>query len=204
MKPSSARREEKKELADQLGQLKIHPSATDDKIGEEVFYAVKKNAKGSTKRFQAFLKILRGGLTVEEALIQCKLSPKKKVANELYQLINSAKFNAIVGLGREPEDGYVDANCVISKATATKGQYLKRMYVKAKGQAGIMHRARTHIRVELREQEAGKRMRVFDPNDEERAKIGQEEGKPPFEPPWVARRKQGEKRYKMAKEAGIL
>ena len=39
-----------------------------------------------------------------------------------------------------------------------------------------MHRARTHIRVELREQEAGKRMRVFDPNDEERAKIGQEEG----------------------------
>ena len=204
VKPSSARREEKKELADQLGQLKIHPSATDDKIGEEVFYAVKKNAKGSTKRFQAFLKILRGGLTVEEALIQCKLSPKKKVANELYQLINSAKFNAIVGLGREPEDGYVDANCVISKATATKGQYLKRMYVKAKGQAGIMHRARTHIRVELREQEAGKRMRVFDPNDEERAKIGQEEGKPPFEPPWIARRKQGEKRYKMAKEAGIL
>ena len=83
-----------------MGQLKIHPSATDDKIGEEVFYAVKKNAKGSTKRFQAFLKILRGGLTVEEALIQCKLSPKKKVANELYQLINSAKFNAIVGLGR--------------------------------------------------------------------------------------------------------
>ena len=204
VKPSSARREEKKELADQLGQLKIHPSATHDKIGEEVFYAVKKNAKGSTKRFQAFLKILRGGLTVEEALIQCKLSPKKKVANELYQLINSAKFNAIVGLGREPEDGYVDANCVISKATATKGQYLKRMYVKAKGQAGIMHRARTHIRVELREQEAGKRMRVFDPNDEERAKIGQEEGKPPFEPPWITRRKQGEKRYKMAKEAGIL
>ena len=57
---------------------------------------------------------------------------------------------------------------MISKATATKGQYLKRMYVKAKGQAGVMHRARTHIRVELREQEAGKRMRVFDPNDEER------------------------------------
>ena len=41
-------------------------------------------------------------------------------------------------------------------------------------------------------------------DDEERAKIGQEEGKPPFEPPWIARRKQGEKRYKMAKEAGIL
>ena len=154
-------------LSDQLGNLKLHPSVTREgkEKSEEVFYALKKNAKGSTKRFQAFLKILRGGITVEEALIQCKLSPKKKVANELYQIINSAKFNAIVGLGREPEDGYVDANCVISKATATKGQYLKRIYVKAKGQAGTMHRARTHIRVEVKEQEAGKRMRVFDPND---------------------------------------
>ena len=65
-----------------------------------------------------------------------------------------------------------------SQSNGDEGQYLKRMYVKAKGQAGIMHRARTHIRVELREQEAGKRMRVFDPNDEERGlKIGQEEGK---------------------------
>ena len=194
-------------LSDQLGNLKLHPSVTREgkEKSEEVFYALKKNAKGSTKRFQAFLKILRGGITVEEALIQCKLSPKKKVANELYQIINSAKFNAIVGLGREPEDGYVDANCVISKATATKGQYLKRMYVKAKGQAGTMHRARTHIRVEVKEQEAGKRMRVFDPNDEERAKVGQEgKNAPPFEPPWITRRKLGEKRYRMAKEGGIL
>ena len=194
-------------LSDQLGNLKLHPSVTREgkEKSEEIFYALKKNAKGSTKRFQAFLKILRGGITVEEALIQCKLSPKKKVANELYQIINSAKFNAIVGLGREPEDGYVDANCVISKATATKGQYLKRMYVKAKGQAGTMHRARTHIRVEVKEQEAGKRMRVFDPNDEERAKVGQEgKNAPPFEPPWITRRKLGEKRYRMAKEGGIL
>lgn len=194
-------------LSDQLGNLKLHPSVTREgkEKSEEVFYALKKNAKGSTKRFQAFLKILRGGITVEEALIQCKLSPKKKVANELYQIINSAKFNAVVGLGREPEDGYVDANCVISKATATKGQYLKRMYVKAKGQAGTMHRARTHIRVEVKEQEAGKRMRVFDPNDEERAKVGQEgKNAPPFEPPWITRRKLGEKRYRMAKEGGIL
>ena len=194
-------------LSDQLGNLKLHPSVTREgkEKSEEVFYALKKNAKGSTKRFQAFLKILRGGITVEEALIQCKLSPKKKVANELYQIINSAKFNAIVGLGREPEDGYVDANCVISKATATKGQYLKRMYVKAKGQAGTVHRARTHIRVEVKEQEAGKRMRVFDPNDEERAKVGQEgKNAPPFEPPWITRRKLGEKRYRMAKEGGIL
>ena len=202
--------DEQKDLTDQLGNLKIHSSVSEDgekssssSGGQEVFYAVKKNAKGSTKRFQAFMKILRGGLTVEEALIQCKLSPKKKVANELYQIINSAKFNAIVGLGREPEDGYVDANCVISKATATKGQYLKRIYVKAKGMAGTMHRARTHIRIEVQEQEARKRMRVFDPNDEERAKIGQE-GKTPFEPPWITRRKQGEKRYRFAKEAGIL
>lgn len=194
-------------LSDQLGNLKLHPSVTREgkEKSEEIFYALKKNAKGSTKRFQAFLKILRGGITVEEALIQCKLSPKKKVANELYQIINSAKFNAVVGLGREPEDGYVDANCVISKATATKGQYLKRMYVKAKGQAGTMHRARTHIRVEVKEQEAGKRMRVFDPNDEERAKVGQEgKNAPPFEPPWITRRKLGEKRYRMAKEGGIL
>jgi ribosomal protein L22 len=202
--------DEQKDLTDQLGNLKIHSSVSEDgekssssSGGQEVFYAVKKNAKGSTKRFQAFMKILRGGLTVEEALIQCKLSPKKKVANELYQIINSAKFNAIVGLGREPEDGYVDANCVISKATATKGQYLKRIYVKAKGMAGTMHRARTHIRIEVQEQDARKRMRVFDPNDEERAKIGQE-GKTPFEPPWITRRKQGEKRYRFAKEAGIL
>ena len=194
-------------LSDQLGNLKLHPSVTREgkEKSEEIFYALKKNAKGSTKRFQAFLKILRGGITVEEALIQCKLSPKKKVANELYQIINSAKFNAVVGLGREPEDGYVDANCVISKATATKGQYLKRMYVKAKGQAGTMHRARTHIRVEVKEQEAGKRMRVFDPNDEERAKVGQEgKNAPPFEPPWITRKKLGEKRYRMAKEGGIL
>ena len=194
-------------LSDQLGNLKLHPSVTREgkEKSEEIFYALKKNAKGSTKRFQAFLKILRGGITVEEALIQCKLSPKKKVANELYQIINSAKFNAVVGLGREPEDGYVDANCVISKATATKGQYLKRMYVKAKGQAGTMHRARTHIRVEVKEQEAGKRMRVFDPNDEERAKVGQEgKNAPPFEPPWITRRKLGEKRYRMAKDGGIL
>lgn len=194
-------------LSDQLGNLKLHPSVTREgkEKSEEIFYALKKNAKGSTKRFQAFLKILRGGITVEEALIQCKLSPKKKVANELYQIINSAKFNAVVGLGREPEDGYVDANCVISKATATKGQYLKRMYVKAKGQAGTMHRARTHIRVEVKEQEAGKRMRVFDPNDEERAKVGQEgKNAPPFEAPWITRRKLGEKRYRMAKEGGIL
>ena len=194
-------------LSDQLGNLKLHPSVTREgkEKSEDVFYALNKNAKGSTKRFQAFLKILRGGITVEEALIQCKLSPKKKVANELYQIINSAKFNAVVGLGREPEDGYVDANCVISKATATKGQYLKRMYVKAKGQAGTMHRARTHIRVEVKEQEAGKRMRVFDPNDEESAKVGQEgKNAPPFEAPWITRRKLGEKRYRMAKEAGIL
>ena len=194
-------------LSDQLGNLKLHPSVTREgkEKSEEIFYALKKNAKGSTKRFQAFLKILRGGITVEEALIQCKLSPKKKVANELYQIINSAKFNAVVGLGREPEDRYVDANCVISKATATKGQYLKRMYVKAKGQAGTMHRARTHIRVEVKEQEAGKRMRVFDPNDEERAKVGQEgKNAPPFEAPWITRRKLGEKRYRMAKEGGIL
>ena len=35
------KRLEKKEVAVQLVQLKIHRSATDDKFGEDVFYAVK-------------------------------------------------------------------------------------------------------------------------------------------------------------------
>ena len=54
VKPSSARREEKKELADQLGQLKIHPSATDDKMEKKSFTPSRKTRKGPRRGFKRF------------------------------------------------------------------------------------------------------------------------------------------------------
>ena len=203
-------------LRDELGALKKRTNDGEEKDGEDEFdsaIAILRNARGSPKRFNAFCKVLRG-LSVDDALVQCSVSPKKS-ARVIQDVIKSALANAVHNNGLEEE------RLIIHKAMATKGQYLQRIYMHAKGRAGTMHKGRAHIRIEVREGDALRKVRVDgervlsltrgsgdnDDRNNNSSSGSSSSGENDVvikEAPWVTRRKAGSLKYQFAKEHGIL
>ncbi|ABO95400.1 predicted protein, partial [Ostreococcus lucimarinus CCE9901] len=105
--------------------------------------AILRGAKGSPKKFSAFLRLVRG-LRVDDALIQCDMSPKR-VAKTVAKVLQSAIGNAVNNQGLDRE------RLVVSSATVGKGEYLRRVSIHGRGRAGVMHRPRSHVRVTVEE-----------------------------------------------------
>ena len=156
------------------------PGALTDGGLSERASAVLRGAKGSPKKFGAFLRVVRG-LRAEDALIQCNLSPKR-VAKTIGRVIQSAIGNAVNNQGLDRD------RLVVAEATCGKGQYLRRVSIHGRGRAGTMHRPRSHVRVTLEEtdEEPRRRVRVHDD-----------------EMPWERRRRLGRAKQAIAEAAGI-
>ena len=157
----------------------IPGTLTDGGLSERAS-AVLRGAKGSPKKFGAFLRVVRG-LRAEDALIQCNLSPKR-VAKTIGRVIQSAIGNAVNNQGLDRD------RLVVAEATCGKGQYLRRVSIHGRGRAGTMHRPRSHVRVTLEEtdEEPRRRVRVHDD-----------------EMPWERRRRLGRAKQAIAEAAGI-
>jgi large subunit ribosomal protein L22 len=157
------------------------PGALTDGGLSERASAVLRGAKGSPKKFGAFLRVVRG-LRAEDALIQCNLSPKR-VAKTIGKVIQSAIGNAVNNQGLDRD------RLVVAEATCGKGQYLRRVSIHGRGRAGTMHRPRSHVRVTLEEtdEEPTRRVRVHDE-----------------EMPWERRRRLGRAKQAIAEAAGIV
>ena len=157
----------------------IPGALTDDGLSERAS-AVLRGAKGSPKKFGAFLRVRRG-LKVEDALIQCDLSPKR-VAKTVSAVIQSAIGNAVNNQGLDRD------RLVIASATVGKGQYLRRVSMHGRGRSGTMHRPRSHVAIEVEENDVVQR----------RVSICDEEM------PWTRRRRLGRIKHAIAEAAGIL
>jgi large subunit ribosomal protein L22 len=157
------------------------PGALTDGGLSERASAVLRGAKGSPKKFGAFLRVVRG-LRAEDALIQCNLSPKR-VAKTIGKVIQSAIGNAVNNQGLDRD------RLIVAEATCGKGQYLRRVSIHGRGRAGTMHRPRSHVRVTLEEsdEEPKRRVRVHDD-----------------EMPWERRRRLGRAKQAIAEAAGIV
>jgi large subunit ribosomal protein L22 len=158
----------------------IPGALTDEGISERAS-AVLRGAKGSPKKFSAFLRLIRG-LRVEDALIQCDMSPKR-VAKTVAKVVMSAVGNAVNNQGLDRE------RLVVSSATVGKGEYLRRVSIHGRGRAGVMHRPRSHVRVILEESDAAppRTVQIFDE-----------------EMPWTRRRRLGRAKQAIAEAAGIV
>ena len=156
----------------------IPGALTDGGISERA-RAVLRDAKGSPKKFSAFLRLIRG-LRVDDALIQCDMSPKR-VAKTVGKVIQSAVGNAVNNQGLDRD------RLVIAWATVGKGQYLRRVSMHGRGRAGVMHRPRTHVAIAVEENDDVERsVQIFDD-----------------EMPWQRRRRLGRAKQAIAEAAGI-
>ena len=156
----------------------IPGALTDEGISERA-RAVLRGTKGSPKKFSAFLRVIRG-LRVDDALIQCDLSPKR-VAKTVGKVIQSAVGNAVNNQGLDRE------RLVIDTATVSKGQYLRRVSMHGRGRAGVMHRPRSHVAIALVESDdVERKVRIYDD-----------------EMPWQRRRRLGRAKQAIAEAAGI-
>lgn len=157
------------------------PGALTDGGLSERASAVLRGAKGSPKKFGAFLRVVRG-LRAEDALIQCNLSPKR-VAKTIGKVIQSAIGNAVNNQGLDRD------RLIVAEATCGKGQYLRRVSIHGRGRAGTMHRPRSHVRVTLEESDEEPKRRVHVHDDEM---------------PWERRRRLGRAKQAIAEAAGIV
>jgi large subunit ribosomal protein L22 len=156
------------------------PGALTDEGFSEQAVAVLRGTKGSPKKFSAFLRVIRG-LRVEDALIQCDMSPKR-VAKTVGKVILSAIGNGVNNQGLDRD------RLVISEAVVGKGQYLRRVSMHGRGRSGTMHRPRSHVTIKLEENDTVKsRVQIHDE-----------------EMPWVRRRRLGREKDAIAKAAGIV
>ena len=114
------------------------PGALTDGGLSERASAVLRGAKGSPKKFGAFLRVVRG-LRAEDALIQCNLSPKR-VAKTIGRVIQSAIGNAVNNQGLDRD------RLVVAEATCGKGQYLRRVSIHGRGRGDDASTAKSRAR----------------------------------------------------------
>jgi len=84
------------------------------------------------------------GVNYYEAIGQLTFSPKKS-AHLLRKVIHTARLGAEHNWGCDP------SSLVVHEIYVSKGRYLKRIRIHAKGRHGIMKRYRTNVQVILRE-----------------------------------------------------
>lgn len=107
----------------------------------------------SPRKLNMFAKLLRG-LHLEDALIQCRMHPKKS-ARICEKVLLSARANATNNQG-------LDASRLkVEEAWVGRGTHLKRISIHARGRSGTKHKYRSHLTVLLKEGDAPRRVRVI-------------------------------------------
>jgi ribosomal protein L22 len=138
----------------------------------------------SPKKLNVVAQLVRG-LSVDEALAQCALLPKR-AARVTERVLSSARANAAHNHGLEV------GRLRVARAFVGKGTYLRRIRWHARGKSGVMHHPKAHLTVILEEQPAGAAGRLSRRN----ALVAPAEGAPP-----AAWQRHREKRLARAKRA---
>ena len=107
----------------------------------QVVKAKSKYLRQSPYKVRLVLNLIRG-LEVNDALNVLTFT-KRKAADEIKQVLESAIANAETNLGLNP------SSLFISKAIADEGPTLKRFRPRAKGRAGRINKRTTHLTIEL-------------------------------------------------------
>ena len=107
----------------------------------QVVKAKSKYLRQSPYKVRLVLNLIRG-LEVNEALNVLTFT-KRKAADEIKQVLESAIANAETNLGVNSSSLY------ISKAFADEGPTLKRFRPRARGRAGRINKRTTHLTIEL-------------------------------------------------------
>ena len=154
-----------------------------DAGGERVARAVLRQAKGSPKKFNDVLRVIRG-CSVSDALVQCALSPKK-YADVVRKVILSAAANATNNHDLDRDKLFV------AEAVVGEGTFLPRLSIHGRGRAGKMHRPRSHVTIVLEEREAP-------PKKSRSVNIREAEA------PWKKHRRRAMQKYNIAAEAGLV
>ncbi len=154
-----------------------------DAGGERVARAVLRQAKGSPKKFNDVLRVIRG-CSVSDALVQCALSPKK-YADVVRKVILSAAANATNNHDLDRDKLFV------AEAVVGKGTFLPRLSIHSRGRTGKMHRPRSHVTIVLEEREAP-------PKKSRSVNIREAEA------PWKKHRRRAMQKYNIAAEAGLV
>ena len=154
-----------------------------DAGGERVARAVLRQAKGSPKKFNDVLRVIRG-CSVSDALVQCALSPKK-YADVVRKVILSAAANATNNHDLDRDKLFV------AEAVVGKGTFLPRVSIHGRGRAGKMHRPRSHVTIVVEEREAP-------PKKSRSVNIREAEA------PWKKHRRRAMLKYNIAAEAGLV
>lgn len=123
-----------------------------DNLDTDTSRATSRNLSISPRKLNDFAKVVRG-LAVQDALIQCSVSPKKS-AKIVEKTLLSAKANAVNSHGMEPE------RLRVVEAWVGKGQHLKRISMHGRGRSGQRLRYRSHLTVVLREEQTEPQRRV--------------------------------------------
>lgn len=114
--------------------------------------AVLRGVAISPRKLNMFAKVLRG-LHVDDALIQCRLHPKKS-ARICEKVLLSARANAANNHGLD------QAALRVEEAWVGRGTHLKRVNMHGKGKSGVLHKYRAHLTVVLAEAATRRRTRV--------------------------------------------
>tara|TARA_B100001250_G_scaffold151074_1_gene129540 strand:+ start:978 stop:1325 length:348 start_codon:yes stop_codon:yes gene_type:complete len=111
----------------------------------QVVKAQSKYVRQSPYKVRLVLNLIRG-LEVNEAL-NVLMFTKRKAADEIKQVLESAVANAETNLGIN------SSNLFISKAIADEGPTLKRFRPRARGRAGRINKRTCHLLIELESME---------------------------------------------------
>jgi large subunit ribosomal protein L22 len=125
---------------------------TISKAGPGMALCKARNLKISPQKLNDFCKIIRG-LRLDEAIMQCGVSPKK-AARLVRMGLRSAKANAVNNHGLDGE------KLSVYEAIVGKGTHLKRIKIHGRGRSGKMSRYRSHLTVKLQEKEVPRKMHV--------------------------------------------
>ena len=120
-------------------------------------------------------------MKVDDALIQCVLSPKK-YAKTVKAVIQSAAANATNNHDLDRD------RLVIVEAVVGKGTFSKRVSIHGRGRSGMITKPRSHVRICVEE------------SDE---KVHRKVSIREFEAPWKKHRRRAMEKLKMAKEMGL-
>jgi len=112
----------------------------------QVAKSSRRNIKISPTKLNDLCRLVRG-VGVQEALVQLKLSQKKK-AHIVAGVIMAASSGAVHNHNMDRKRLYID------KLWVGHGTHLKRLDIKGRGRCGIKLRYRSHLNVELKEQGA--------------------------------------------------
>lgn len=105
--------------------------------------AVLKGIKQSPKKVNLVAALVRG-MRVEDALLQLQVTIKR-ASKTVYQVIHSARANAVHNHGLDPD------RLLVAEAFLGKGLYKKRISYHAKGKCGIKMRPECRLTVVVRE-----------------------------------------------------